>query len=163
MQPRAHPTQTTSEAPAQLVARLALQKAEDVARRVDRGLVIGCDTVAECEGQILGKPADRDDALAMLGLLRGREHRVYSGLCLWQRPGDEHRVETDVTRLVMDRISDQQLARYLATNQWQGKAGAFGYQDGLDWVHIIEGSESNVVGLPMELLRRMLAQFSEIK
>jgi len=153
----------SSETPAQLVARLAQQKAEDVARRVDRGLVIGCDTVAECEGQILGKPADREDALAMLGLLRGREHRVYSGLCLWQRPGDKSQVETEITWLRMDRISDHELARYLTTNEWQGKAGAFGYQDGLDWVHIVEGSESNVVGLPMELLRRMLAQFSEIK
>jgi septum formation protein len=57
----------------------------------------------------------------------------------------------------MDPISDDSLERYLATGDWEGKAGAFGYQDGLDWVHIVEGSESNVVGLPMELLQRMLA------
>jgi septum formation protein len=49
------------------------------------------------------------------------------------------------------------LEQYLDTGQWEGKAGAFGYQDGLDWVHVIEGSESNVVGLPMELLGKMLA------
>jgi septum formation protein len=146
----------SSETPTELVARLATQKAGDVATRVDRGLVIGCDTVAECQGQILGKPANREHAFAMLALLRGQEHRVYSGLCLWQRPGDRHRVEVAITRLVMDPISDSDLAAYLDTNQWQGKAGAFGYQDGLDWVHIVEGSESNVVGLPMELLRQML-------
>lgn len=145
------------ESPPELVARLAFQKARDVAQRVERGLVIGCDTVAECGGQILGKPADENHARQMLELLRGREHRVYSGLCLWTRPGDAPCIEIDVTSLVMDSISDTQLAAYLATGHWQGKAGAFGYQDGLDWVRIVSGSESNVVGLPMELLARMLA------
>src|SRR5262245_11232338 len=82
-----------SESAAQLVARLARQKAQDVALRVDRGIVIGCDTVAECQGKTLGKPASREHALEMLSLLRGREHRVYSGLCVWQRPDDTHRVE----------------------------------------------------------------------
>ena len=145
------------ETPPELVARLAWQKARDVASRVDRGLVIGCDTVAECRGLILGKPRDETHAREMLSTLRGREHHVYSGLCLWQRPGDEHHVEVDVTRLVMDPISDAELETYLATGSWRDKAGAFGYQDDLDWVHVIEGSESNVVGLPLELLARMLA------
>jgi septum formation protein len=147
----------SDETPPELVARLAFQKARDVAKRIDQGLVIGCDTVAECQGQILGKPANQDHARQMLELLRGREHHVYSGLCLWQRPGDAHRLEVEVTKLIMDPISDDSLERYLATGDWEGKAGAFGYQDGLDWVHIVEGSESNVVGLPMELLQRMLA------
>ena len=146
------------ETPPELVARLARQKAADVAVRVSAGVVIGCDTVAECLGQILGKPKDRNHARQMLELLRGREHHVYSGLCLWRRPDDAKRLEVDVTRLVMDSISDQQLAAYLATGQWEGKAGAFGYQDGLDWVHVVHGSESNVVGLPMELLGRLLAE-----
>ena len=145
------------ETPPEMVARLAWQKAGDVASRVERGVVIGCDTVAECCGIILGKPKNRDHAREMLSLLRGRDHHVYSGLCLWVRPGEEHHVQVDVTRLVMDPISDTQLDAYLDTEQWEGKAGAFGYQDGLDWVHVIDGSESNVVGLPMELLARMLA------
>ena len=144
------------ETPPELVARLAYQKARDVANRVERGVVLGCDTVAECRGQILGKPANREHASEMLGLLRGKEHHVYSGLCLWRRPGEAHRVEVEVTKLIMDPISDEQLADYVSTGGWEGKAGAFGYQDGLDWVHVVEGSESNVVGLPMELLERML-------
>jgi septum formation protein len=144
------------ETPPEMVARLAYQKAANVAERIDEGLVIGCDTVAECMGQILGKPANRQHAAEMLRLLRGREHSVYSGLCLWRRPDNRTRVEVDVTRLVMDSISDPDLERYLDTELWEGKAGAFGYQDGLDWVHVVEGSESNVVGLPMELLDRML-------
>jgi nucleoside triphosphate pyrophosphatase len=143
----------------ELVAKLAVQKAGDVARRTERGIVIACDTVAESQGQILGKPAERDVARRMLKVLRGQEHRVYSGLCLWRRPDDEQRLQIEVTKLVMDPISDEQLEQYLDSGQWEGKAGAFGYQDGLDWVHIVEGSESNVVGLPMERLQKMLAGF----
>src|SRR5437016_9404792 len=92
----------------------------------------------------------------MLRMLRGQEHRVYSGLCVWRRPDDEQRLQIEVTKLIMDPISDRDLEQYLENGQWEGKAGAFGYQDGLDWVHVIEGSESNVVGLPMELLANML-------
>src|SRR5688500_13195744 len=77
------------ETPPELVVRLARQKAADVSRRIDQGIVIGCDTVAECCGQILGKPRDRQDARQMLTLLSGREHHVHSGLCLWRRPDDE--------------------------------------------------------------------------
>jgi septum formation protein len=144
------------ESPEQLVARLARQKAADVAGRIERGLILGCDTVAECGGAILGKPVDRKHARQMLAQLRGREHRVVSGLCLWKQPGGRHWLEIDVTRLVMDPLADADLETYLDTGEWEGKAGAFGYQDGLDWVHILAGSESNVVGLPLELLERML-------
>ena len=146
------------ESPPELVSRLAYQKARDVATRVSQGLVVGCDTVAECRGQILGKPEHREHARLMLRLLRGSVHHVYSGLCLWRRPDDRRWIEVDATRLWMEPISDQDLEQYLNTDAWAGKAGAFGYQDGLDWIKILEGSESNVVGLPMELLQRMLAQ-----
>lgn len=147
----------SGESPPELVARLALQKAQDVAPRIGRGLIVACDTVAECAGQVLGKPAGEEHARQMLRTLRGREHRVYSGLCVWDVPAGEPLVRVAKTTLVMDPLGDEPLERYLATGAWEGKAGAFGYQDGLDWVHILEGSESNVVGLPMELLAEMLA------
>ena len=70
------------------------------------------------------------------------------------------RLQIAETKLVMDPIGDADLEQYLDSGQWQGKAGAFGYQDGLEWVHIIEGSESNVVGLPMEMLNEMLANLN---
>jgi septum formation protein len=149
----------SGESPSELVARLAYQKAADVARRIGRGLVLGCDTVAECQGQILGKPTDQAHARTMLKALSGREHRVHSGLCLWQVPDGQPAVRVAVTTLRMDELAPQQLDRYLADGQWEGKAGAFGYQDGLDWVHVVEGSESNVVGLPMELLAEMLRAY----
>jgi len=148
----------SGENPAQLVARLAYQKARDVAPKVATGVVIGCDTVAECDGRILGKPQDESHARQMLELLSGRRHRVFSGLCLWQRPNGEPAVRVDTTLLQMDPLTPQQLDEYLASGGWQGKAGAFGYQDRLGWVHVVEGSESNVVGLPMELLAQMLAE-----
>ena len=151
----------SGESPPEHVARLAYQKGADVATRVGPSTIVACDTVAECVGQILGKPADEEHARRMLETLRGREHRVYSGVCVWQVPHGEPRVRVARTRLMMDAVSDEQLARYLATEQWVGKAGAVGYQDGLDWVHILEGSESNVVGLPIELLREMLAELEE--
>lgn len=150
------------ETPPELVSRLAFQKARDVAGRVNQGVVVGCDTVAECRGQVLGKPADRKHAREMLSLLRGRPHRVYSGLCLWRRPDDARLVRVDVTHLRMDALTDQQLEEYLDSDSWQGKAGAFGYQDRLGWVHVAAGNESNVVGLPLELLTEMLADLQRL-
>ncbi len=146
------------ETPPQLVGRLAFQKARDVALRCDQGLILGCDTVAECCGQILGKPSNQEHARQMLRLMRGRTHHVYSGICLWRRPDDQTWGDVVVTRLVMDPLPDDQLEAYLETEAWIGKAGAFGYQDGLDWVHVVEGSESNVVGLPLERLAALLEE-----
>ena len=155
--------------PVRLVTELALRKAADVIDRLRvesperRGILIAADTVAECQGQILGKPLDEEHARQILGLLSGREHRVYTGVCVWPFPAQAddsaaYQLEVDVTTLRMDPLSEEQLEEYLASGQWRGKAGAFGYQDRLGWVHIVEGSESNVVGLPMERLRQMLAR-----
>jgi len=147
------------ETPNELVARLAKQKAADVASRIDEGIVLGCDTVAECGGQILGKPRDIEHARQMLQLLSGRVHHVYSGVCLWERPADRVVERVDVTKLRMDKLAGDELERYLDSEAWEGKAGAFGYQEGPDWLKIIAGSESNVIGLPMEQLCGMLAAF----
>jgi septum formation protein len=159
----------SKETPPELVARLAYQKAKDVVERVrqERSAdelrdvwVIGCDTVAECAGQILGKPVDLPHARTMLRLLSGREHHTYSGLCLWQLASDERHVEVERTTLEMQNLSEQDLECYLATGLWEGKAGAFGYQDENDWLRITEGNASNVVGLPLERLAEMLQRFA---
>ena len=149
----------SGESPYELVARLAFQKATDVARRVPGdAVIIGCDTVAECRGVILGKPRDESDAERMLRLLRGQRHRVLSGICVYQLPTRRINVEVDITTLRMDHVPDEALEAYVASGHWEGKAGAFGYQDGLDWLHIESGSETNVVGLPRERLERMLEE-----
>jgi septum formation protein len=98
----------------------------------------------------------------MLTQLSGREHRVLTGLCLLPFFLGEGQYEAAplirvaVTKLEMDNLTTSQLDDYIASGAWEGKAGAFGYQDRLGWVHIVEGSASNVVGLPMELLAEML-------
>ena len=148
----------SGETPPELVVRLAKQKAEDVAKQYEHAVIIGCDTVAECMGTVLGKPVDIDDARRMLTMLRGKDHRVLSGLCIWKRPSDEVTLKLDITTLHMDEVTDRQIEAYLATDKWQGKAGAFGYQDGWDWLHVLQGSETNVIGLPMEVLADALSR-----
>jgi septum formation protein len=145
-----------------LVARLAAEKADQIAAQLggaSAALILAADTVAECDGKILGKPDDREHAGQILRQLRGKIHRVFTGICLWQLPIGPRRIAIDVTTLQMEPLSDQQIEAYLHSGLWQGKAGAFGYQDGIDWVRIIQGSPSNVVGLPMELLTPMLHNF----
>lgn len=158
----------SGEGPAELVGQLALRKATDVAGQLaDRDVVpgtilIAADTVAECNGQILGKPANEEHARQMLLQLSGTLHRVYTGICVWQLDTKPALmkitpiVRVEVTTLRMDTLGDDQLQDYLDSGQWEGKAGAFGYQDRLGWIHVQEGSESNVVGLPMETLAEML-------
>lgn len=155
----AEPGLSGGESPSELVARLALHKAADVAGQVASGTVVACDTLVECGGQILGKPRDQPHARRMLEVLSGREHQVYSGLCVWRVPERDPLLRVARSVLRMDALADHQLDEYLASGQWEGKAGAFGYQDRLGWVHLVQGSESNVVGLPLELLAEMLASF----
>src|SRR6476646_6519622 len=146
--------------PAGLVADLAYRKAAAVRKTLgadSSALVVAADTVAECDGFILGKPRDESDARAMLSQLSGREHRVLTGVCLWRSDADEPLIRVAVTKLRMDNLTDAELDEYIASGQWEGKAGSFGFQDRPGWVHIVEGSESNVVGLPMELLAEMIA------
>lgn len=147
------------ETPPELVARLAYQKAANVIEKIETGIVLAADTVAECLGIILGKPESREHAREMLRRLRGREHSVYSGVCLWDKKTACRSVSVDASRLGMDAITDDEIEAYLDTDQWVGKAGAFGFQDGPPWVHLKQGSATNVVGLPMELLARMLNSF----
>jgi septum formation protein len=150
--------------PAELVVDLALLKLDDVVAQLagESGpqLVLAADTVAECDGQILGKPADEDHAAAMMRRLSGRPHRVYTGVALaWIASGvAEHlAAEAVVTTLRMNELSEGWIAEYAASGAWEGKAGGFGYQDGLGFVHVEAGSESNVVGLPMERVAELLA------
>jgi septum formation protein len=146
----------------QMVARLAYRKAADVIARIDDGLVLAADTVASCVGNILGKPHNRDHAEEMLRLLSGRDHDVYTGVCFWSRRNEKFVVDVVRTRLRMAELSEEQLNEHLDSLRWEGKAGAFGYQDGNDWLTVIgNDSESNVVGLPMERLAELLENFEQ--
>lgn len=147
----------------QLVARYAFRKAAEIARKNTRGLVLAADTVASCVGQILGKPRDVEHAEATLRLLSGRGHDVYTGVCIWSAAHEKCLVDVVRTELRMKPISEAMLAEYLESMLWEGKAGAFGYQDGNDWLSIVgQGSASNVVGLPMERLAELLENFDSL-
>jgi septum formation protein len=147
----------------ELVARYAFRKAQSVVVRHERAMILAADTVASCSGQILGKPNDEAHAVAMLKTLSGRRHDVYTGICLWSSGESRCIVDVVRTELQMATLSEGMIRDYLETLLWEGKAGAFGYQDGNDWINTLgDGSESNVVGLPMERLKELLENFDSI-
>ncbi len=151
------------ETASERVARLAFQKAVDVVRRRKGCFILAADTLADCNGKILGKPADREHAESMLRLLSGREHEVYTGVCLWSASTDRCYLDVVCSRLKMDSLSDDAIEKYLDSGRWTGKAGGFGYQDDNDWIHVVGGdSESNIVGLPMERLAELLEKFDSL-
>lgn len=149
------------ESTPELVARLAYQKALDVSPRIQgTAIVVACDTVADIMGRVLGKPEDRRHAEEMLRLLSGRRHAVYSGLCVMRVPGGEPLVKVAKSELLMADLNEVQITEYLDSEQWLGKSGAFGYQDGHPWLQLVSGTSDNVVGLPLDLLKEMLAVVS---
>lgn len=146
-----------AESLADYVCRLALAKAAAVTDAVPEGLILACDTLAEVDGRILGKPADRTDAARMLRELSGRSHRVVSGVCFWDRPDGLPLLGAAESLLEMAPLDESFLEWYLDSGMWVGKAGACGFQDERLPLRLVAGSPSNVVGLPLELIREMLA------
>jgi len=121
------------------------------------GLVLGADTVVELGGRIIGKPADAADARRILSELSGSEHRVLTGLALVDLDGGRRLLAHDVTRVRMRRLEPEEIAAYVASGEALGKAGAYALQETGDrYVEQLVGSVTNVVGLPMELLERMI-------
>jgi septum formation protein len=140
---------------------LAISKANSVACRLDYpALVIGCDTVADLDGEALGKPRDRDDAQRMLRMLSGRRHSVWSGLCLIDSLDQRRWADRAESQLVMTELSEQDLQAYLDSQAWKGKSGAFGFQDGPSWLTLVSGTAENVVGLPIDLLNQLIVKAS---
>jgi len=147
--------------PEELVVESAFLKAAAIATRHESGIVLAADTVAVCGSETLGKPVDREHAERMLRLMSGKLHRVLTGVCLRVAGTSTIKTWLEETTLRMDVLSGPQLEEYLDSDQWIGKAGAFGYQDGLDWVHIEKGLASNVVGLPVERLEGWIAELRQ--
>jgi septum formation protein len=119
--------------------------------------VLGVDTAVVVDRSIFGKPACPDEAAAMLRALAGRVHEVVSGLCLLGQGFEE--LEHDLTRVAFRPLSDREIAAYVATREWEGRAGAYAIQGrGAALVERIEGDYLNVVGLPAAILVRALAR-----
>ncbi len=154
-------TPMPGEPPTELVQRLANAKAELVAARtVGPTIVIAADTVVVLEGQILGKPRSTDDARHMLEKLSGRTHSVVTGVSLIRLPDVEQRAFVETTLVHFDRLSANEITRYLATEEPHDKAGAYAIQGRAGrYIPRIEGCYYNVVGLP---LARLLSGLHEL-
>jgi septum formation protein len=147
------------ESPEVYVRRVAEAKAGAVARLDPTTPVIGADTAVVVDGQILGKPGDHDDAARMLRLLSGRSHQVLTGVCLVAARGGVEITRLAQTTVEFAPLSPDELDWYVASGEPLDKAGAYAIQ-GLAsrFIERIDGSYSNVVGLPVALLYRMCAE-----
>ncbi len=140
----------------QLVRDHARAKARSVADGAGDRPVLGVDTAVVLGGRIFGKPADATEAEAMLEKLGGRTHVVVSGLCLLTPAWEV--VEHEATRVTFRALTPRDLASYIATGEWQGRAGSYAIQGrGAGLVRRVDGDYLNVVGLPSALLVRLLA------
>jgi septum formation protein len=143
--------------PLQVVREHARGKARSVADIAEDRPVVGVDTAVVLEGRIFGKPANATEAESMLEELSGKTHVVVSGLCLLT-PGWEE-LEHEATQVAFRELTPRELGTYVATREWEGRAGAYAIQGrGASLVRFIEGDYLNVVGLPVALLVRMLAE-----
>ena len=131
-------------------------KAREVASRFPGATVLGADTVVSLDGEILGKPKSKEDAKRMLGMLSGRAHAVYTGVCIVR--GDREVSKVVTSRVIFRGLSDELIERYVASGLPLDKAGAYGIQDGYPLVDRYEGSYTNIIGLPVETVREMLAE-----
>jgi septum formation protein len=170
-------TPQAGEPPRACAERLAREKALAVWRTRPQNLVLGADTIVVVDEIILGKPVDADDAIRMLRLLSGRVHRVITGVCVVQAVASKtapHSDETlspenpelktasEATLVSMRTLSDDEIREYVASGEPMDKAGAYAIQGMASrWIPRIEGDYSNVVGLPVALVGRMLGERRE--
>jgi septum formation protein len=155
-----HLSSAAEACPEELAARLAFAKAQTVARRLGRGLVLGADTLVVCDEAVLGKPRDPAEAQAFLIQLSGRTHRVITGIALLQAETSRAEVATAVTAVRMRPFDADEAAAYVATGEPMDKAGGYAVQGrGALLVEAIEGEYSNVVGLPLITLAELLRRF----
>lgn len=157
------PTTTgTHDDPARFAESISYFKARSVADAHPDRVVLGADTVVAVGRTIYGKPVDMHDARRILSALLGITQQVITGVTLYRAADRRRSICHEVTHVTMREMSDEELDAYLAGGDWEGKAGAYGIQGEADrFVERCDGSYSNVVGLPIELVKRMLAGFTK--
>ena len=158
-------TPLPGELPRECAERLARDKALAVWRLRPQDVVLGADTIVVVDEAILGKPINAADAARMLRQLSGRVHRVITGVCVVEAAGTgenrELRTASETTLVTMNDLSDDEIREYVATGEPMDKAGAYAIQGMASrWIPRIEGDYSNVVGLPVALVYRMLREQS---
>lgn len=154
--PTAEETMAGNEEPENFALRVSVDKASSVSKRLDEGcVVIGADTVVVVDGGILGKPSDEEEAAFMLNTISGREHSVLTAFSILRPPDQILHSEIVATRVRVKPLAAHEIEGYIKTGEPMDKAGAYGIQGiGSFMVKEIEGSYTNVVGLPLaELLQ----------
>lgn len=142
---------------------LAQMKARAVQQQGHRGLILAADTMSCVDHEFLGKPLDRADARRMLQMLSGTEHSVHTGWCLLRTADELSWCGVEHTSITMRSWGEQEVESYLDSGEWQGKCGAYGLQLPTDpFVTSLRGSESNVIGIPLERLASLFAEFPRI-
>ena len=144
--------------PCEYAKRLALAKAKSVAEKFPNCLVIGADTVADYKGQIIGKPADAKEAEEITRKLFSGPHKVITAVAIVRIDDGTEIIESVTTTVYPKKLTESQIAEHIKGGSWRDKAGAYAIQEGGDeFIERIEGSLTNVMGLPMELLQSVLA------
>lgn len=153
------------ESPHACAERLAREKAGKVSQQRPRDVILGADTVVFVDGQMLAKPSDHADAARMLRLLSGRTHQVITGVCLQLRTENSELTtgfedtRSETTEVIFSELTDDDIRFYVATGEPMDKAGAYAIQGiASRWIPRIVGDYSNVVGLPVSLVYRMLRE-----
>jgi len=148
--------QMPREDPMAYALRLAREKAQAVAVQYPQSYVLGADTIVVVDGEVLGKPKDREDAARMLRVLSGRGHEVTTAVSV-VAPGTLVETRASTTKVYFRELSEDEIQRYVAGGEPMDKAGAYAIQGGASrWTDRIEGEFSNVVGLPLSLVTDML-------
>ena len=143
--------------PKERVMDNALAKARSVLGNVEKGLIVGADTVVYIDEKILGKPSSEDEARRMMETLSGRVHRVFTGLAVIDAESGREDVSCEETQVHLMKLSDEEISRYVESGESMGKAGAYAIQGlGAVFVDKVVGCFHNVVGLPLSLLWKMI-------
>ena len=143
--------------PRTFVQTVSWLKSAATAPHIDDGIVLAADTIAWINGHPILKPADESDARSILREMSGREHDLWTGVVLWRRPDDLQIVWQEQTRVAVAALTDAEIDVYLATRSWRGHSGAYAIQEKDDpYVRVVEGSLTNVIGLPLESLAQYL-------
>ncbi len=146
-----------AETPALLAKALAAAKCNDIASRHPADVVIGCDTVVDCSGEVFGKPKDRTDAVRMLQALSGRTHAVHTGVCI--RNGETVNNFVVTSEVVFFPLSEAEIAFYADTKEPYDKAGAYAIQGRAAlWLDKIDGDYYNIMGFPVSRVAAALRE-----
>jgi septum formation protein len=153
-------TRESFKSTAQYVEALSYGKALSIIDQFPESIILAGDTMVDFRGRVIGKPVDLDDARKILHALSGNTHYVYSGLAVIDAKTEKYILASVQSAVTFKKLNDDQIEKYIQTGEPMGKAGAYGIQSGaMSFVEKIEGSMTNVIGLPLTKTVQLLSEF----